>query len=767
MKSMRHSLYFIISTLLAVSALAKTPDYDKDIYPLLEKYCYDCHSDGIDKAEIALDKLEDASTHNPENPNWERIWIAIEDQQMPPQNKKLPSEEERELILRWIENRVFNHNCSNPDPGRVTIRRLNRTEYGNTIRDLFGLRKDFRPEDKFPVDDSGYGFDNIGDVLTVPPVLLEKYLTAADETLNEALRLGPPTLPIRHIPSKNFKGYGSQREDVRAYPSSGISYTHVDIRRSGKYKIRIKAMADQGGDEKAKADIQINDKSIGQITIPESRPATTTGEIEVQLNRGTRKISVNLYKDFYDPQNPDPKKRDRNLYLYWLEVEGPTNLPPPAAPESHRKLFTVKPSKELPPVEAARKILSPFASKAYRRPVQKAELEKLLLLFQRAQQDKLSFEESIALSIKAILISPKFLFRGEVQPDPDNPNSIHLIDEFALASRLSYFLWSSMPDEELFTLAWEGKLRDNLNKQVYRMLEDPRSEALANNFAGQWLELRNLNNVMPDTNRFKSFNRQISQDMRKETQLFFNHIFREDRSVLEFLNADYSFLNQRLAQYYGINDVLGGEFRKVSLKKTNRGGVLTQGSILTVTSNPTRTSPVKRGKWVLENLLGLPPPPPDPNAPPLPEDDKAFEDATLREIMEKHRADPGCAACHIKMDSIGLALENFDPVGTWRTTYGKTPVDASGEFTNGTKFIGPQELNKVLVRDFKKEYLSHLTETLLTYALGRGPEYYDRCTVQDIVTELEANNYTFSTLIYGIINSTPFQKRRGDSAGKE
>ena len=766
MRKMRHNLYLMFFAGLTCSALAKSLDHEKDVFPLLEQYCYDCHADGVEKAEIALDKLEHPSTHNAGNPNWERIWIAIEDQQMPPQNKKLPSEKERETILNWIENKVFNHDCSNPDPGRVTIRRLNRNEYGNTIRDLFGLRKDFRPEDKFPVDDSGYGFDNIGDVLTVPPVLLEKYLAAADETLNEALQLGPPTRPKKHIPSKEFKGYGSQNGAVRSFPSSGDSFTHVDFTRSGKYIIRIKAMADQGGDEKAKANISINDKSVGLITIPESRPAETTGEIEVEINRGTRKISVNLHKDFYDPENPDPKKRDRNLYLYWLEVEGPTNLTPPPPPESHRKIFTVKPSEKLSPVEAARQILSPFASKAFRRPVQKAELDKLIQLFQMAQKNKLSFEESVALSIKAILISPKFLFRGEVQPDPDNPNSIHLIDEYALASRLSYFLWSSMPDRELFSLAWKGELRKNLNKQVYRMLEDPKSEALANNFAGQWLELRNLSDVMPDTARFKTFNRQIAGDMRKETQLFFNYIFREDRSVLEFLNADYSFLNQRLAQYYGINDVLGGEFRKVSLSKTNRGGILTQGSILTVTSNPTRTSPVKRGKWVLDNLLGLPPPPPDPNAPPLPEDDAAFDGATLRQIMEKHRADPGCAACHIKMDSIGLALENFDPVGTWRTSYGKTAVDASGEFTNGTKFIGPQELKKVLVRDFKQEFLSHLTETMLTYAIGRGPQYFDRCTVQDIVKQLEANDYTFSTLIYGIVNSTPFQKRRGDDAGK-
>ena len=753
--------------LISLCAHAAPSYYEKEILPLLEDYCYDCHSDGIEKAEIALDALEDPKEHIRTNPNWERIWIAIEDQQMPPQNKKIPSREEREKILFWIESKVFGIDCATPDPGRVTIRRLNRIEYGNTIRDLFGLPASFRPEAKFPVDDSGYGFDNIGDVLTVPPVLLEKYLAAADEALSLALQLGPPSVPKKRIPSKNFQGYGSMRGEVRAHPSSGIAHAFVDIRRSGTYRIRVEATADQAGDEKAKVRFQIDDKDIGMVTIPTRRPEITVGHIETRLNRGTRKLNISLAKDYYNPEHKDPKQRDRNLYFTWVEVEGPTNLPPPPPPASHKKVFFTTPEKEGSALEAARKILRRFASHAYRRPVQDPHLEKLLLLFRKGEQDKLRFEQSVALAMKAVLISPKFLFRGEVQPDPDNPAAIHDIDEFSLASRLSYFLWSTMPDQELLKEAYEGTLRKNLGKQIYRMLEDERSDALANHFAGQWLELRNLSRTTPDTNRFKSYNSKVSADMQKETQLFFNHIYREDRSVLEFLNADYTFLNQKLAQYYGIENVLGNEFRKVSLdNRSNRGGILTQGSILTITSNPTRTSPVKRGKWVLENLLGLPPPPPDPNAPLLPEDDKAFEGKTLREIMVKHREDPGCAACHVKMDSIGLALENFDAVGQWRTSYGTVPVDSSGNFTNGTKFNGPLELNQVLLKQYKQEFLTHLTESMLTYALGRGVQYYDRCSTQEIVRQLEADDYRFSTLIRGIIHSAPFQKRRGDNAGK-
>ena len=753
---------------LSLCAQAAPSYYEKEIIPLLETYCYDCHSDGVEKGELALDKLEDPKAHNPKNPYWERIWTSIEDQQMPPQDKKIPSREEREKILFWIESKVFGQDCANPDPGRVTIRRLNRVEYGNTIRDLLGLPDSFRPEEKFPVDDSGYGFDNIGDVLTVPPVLLEKYLAAADDALSEALRLGPPTTPKNHIPAKNFQGYGSMQGEFRAHSSSGFADTFVDIRRSGQYKLRVNATADQAGGEDAQVRIKVDDKDVGMVNIPTRRPKTTTGHIEVPLEKGTRKISVSLAKDYYEPDNPDPKQRDRNLYIAWLEIEGPTNLPPPPPQESHQRVFFTGPEKETSPREAARKILRRFASHAYRLPVQDADLEKLIRLFDKGQEDKLRFEQSVALAMKAVLISPKFLFRGEVQPDPDNPAAIHLIDEFALASRLSYFLWSTMPDQSLFKEAYEGTLRKNLDQQIQRMLKDPRAEAFASNFAGQWLELRNLGRATPDTTRFKSYNQEVARDMHQETQLFFNHIFRQDRPVIEFLDADYTFLNQKLAQYYGINDVLGKEFRKVSLdKKTRRGGILTHGSILTLTSNPTRTSPVKRGKWVLENLLGLPPPPPDPNAPPLPDDAKAFEGATLREIMVKHREDPGCAACHVKMDSIGIALENFDAVGMWREKYGNVTVDSEGYFTDGTKFDGPQELNQVLIKQYKQEFLTQLTEAILTYALGRGVKYYDRCSVQEIVNQLEANDHRFSVLIRGIIKSPPFQNRRGDSAGKD
>jgi hypothetical protein len=469
-----------------------------------------------------------------------------------------------------------------------------------------------------------------------------------------------------------------------------------------------------------------------------------------------------MLNDYYNPGDPNPRNRDRNLHVHTLELEGPIGEPPPKPPQSHTDIFFTDPKSAGGEVEAVSDILSLFVSRAFRRPVRKEEVARLVQLYKIGRQDKLEFEQSVALAMKAVLVSPSFLFRGEVQPSPDDPRAVHPVDEYALASRLSYFLWSSMPDRELLSLAWKGELRQNYEAQVRRMLADPRAAALARNFAGQWLELRSLEKVMPDRKRFPAFNSQLAHDMRQETERFFQHIQQENRSVLEFLEADYTFLNERMARHYGIPEVRGGDFRKVQLKDSRRGGVLTHASILTLTSNPTRTSPVKRGKWVLENLLGLPPPPPDPDAPPLPEDTQALGAASLRELLLKHREAPACAACHANMDPIGLAFENFDPIGAWRDKDGPHDIDPTGTLANGRFINGPPQLRALLSRDYRQEYLTCLTEMLLTYALGRGLEYYDRPTVETIVQSLENGGYRFTTLVLGIANSNPFQLRRGD-----
>ncbi|MDE0819960.1 MAG: DUF1592 domain-containing protein [Opitutales bacterium] len=737
-------------------------EYKAHILPLLERYCYDCHGDGSSKGDISLEIFENDKVRLTKHSEWERVWSVVEAQQMPPQNKKQPSRADRLRLLDWIERAVFRHDCAHPDPGRVTIRRLNRVEYGNTVRDLFGLRKGFRPEDNFPVDDSGYGFDNIGDVLTVPPVLLEKYLTAADEILAEALVLGPKIPKKQSFSARQFQGYGSTNGDVRMLVSQGETFVRADVPKDGEYFLLLHAFGDQVGREPVRAGFFVDGKAVGEVKIPERRNAPGTRQIKLRLKKGRHKVGVSLLNDYYNPKHPDPRQRDRNLHVHWIRVEGPLGEPLPTPPESHSRIFFITAKSAGGNDDAARKILSTFASRAFRRPASKNEVDRLLLLFHLGQKDKLGFEKSVGLAIKAVLVSPSFLFRGEVQPSPDNPQAIHLVDEFALASRLSYFLWSTMPDRELLGLAWKGQLRKNFEKQVQRMLTDNRSAALARNFAGQWLELRSLDKVMPDKKRFGSFNSQLAGDMRQETERFFEYVQHENRSVLEFLEADYTFINERLAKHYGIPAVRGGDFRKVHLAGTPRGGVLTHASVLTITSNPTRTSPVKRGKWILENLLGLPPPPPDPSAPPLVDDGKPLDSNSLRELMEKHRADSACASCHANMDPMGLALENFDAIGAWRDKDGQFPIDASGNLASGRFINGPDQLRALLSRDYRKEYLSCLTEMLLTYALGRGLEYYDRCTVNRIVEGLDKSEYRFSSLVMALVKSDPFQLRRGD-----
>ena len=383
------------------------------------------------------------------------------------------------------------------------------------------------------------------------------------------------------------------------------------------------------------------------------------------------------------------------------------------------------------------------------------------------QKDGGDFNASIKLALEAVLVSPNFLFRGELQPQPDNPHSARAIDDYALASRLSYFLWSSMPDDELFALAAKGKLHGDLENQVKRMLQDRKAHALVENFADQWLQIRNLAAASPDRDAFPQFDDDLRASMVAETEMFFENVMREDRSVLEFLDADYSFMNGPLAKLYGIQGVTGNEFRRVSLKGSGRGGLLTEASILTLTSNPTRTSPVKRGKWVLENILGAPPPPAPPNVPPLKEGHDAVAGATLRQRMEQHRTDPVCASCHAKMDPIGFGFENFDAIGRWRAMDGGLLLDTSGSFADGESFKGVADLKAILLKSKREQFARCLSEKMLTYALGRGLEHYDRCAVDDIAKSLAKNHYRFLALITAVVKSTPFETRRGDAHKEE
>jgi hypothetical protein len=597
-------------------------EFTKDVVPFLQKYCTGCHGGTKPKGDLDLTKYKDEAGASKVRHIWERVVANLKSGDMPPMFKPQPPAAEVQRLTKWMDETLAAYDCSKQrDPGRVTIRRLNKSEYNNTIRDLLGVK--FKPADDFPSDDVGYGFDNIGDVLTMSPLLMEKYFNAADLIVEEVFKA--PEL---------------------------------------KKKIMM-----------------------------ETVPAKATA-----------------------------KEKQK----------------------------------------AARAILQPFIKRAYRRPVAAEEVERFVRFIDLAEKNGDNFDKGIQLALKAALCSPNFLFRVEKDFRIKGDKFVEPITQYELATRLSYFLWSSMPDEELFSVAGKGQLRDKarLEAQVRRMLKDSKVRALTENFAGQWLQLRSVAQLSPDPKLFPDFDAKLRAAMIKETELFFEHIVKEDRSIIDFLDADWTFVNEQLAKHYGIPGVQGEDFVKVQLSGGERLGVLTHASILSVTSNPTRTSPVKRGKWILDNILNTPPPPPPPDVPDLSEDSTVIASASLRTRMEQHRTNPNCAVCHQRMDPIGFGFENFDAVGAWRTKDGKFDVDASGELPGGSKFKGPRDLVAVL-KSKDAEFRRCLVEKLLTYALGRGLEYYDKCALDEICSALVDNDNRFVTMVLAIAQSEPFQYKKG------
>ena len=731
-----------------IPADAAALSFVKDVQPLLAKYCAECHSGQKPKGGLAFEAFGDERAALNRRDAWQKVAENLASEAMPPEGKPQPSENERALVLRWIESRVLKIDCSKIDPGRVTIRRLNRGEFNNTVRDLIGI--DFRPADDFPSDDVGYGFDNIGDVLAMPPVLLERYLAAAERIVDAAIATSDPDrAPVQSARGKTLASVGDAEHEF-------------EFSRTGDYALRVLVWAQQAGDEKAKMTLRLDGKDLETREVDAVEGAARFYEIKCNVAAGKHRFAGRFINDYYKPEDPDPNNRDRNLIVERLEVQGPLGVLPEKLPASHTRLITCRPEPGGDPTACARAILRPFVTRAFRRPAADQEVERLIRFVVAATKEGDSFERGIQLAMQAVLVSPHFLFRIELDPESTDPAAIRTLNDFELATRLSYFLWSSMPDDELFRLAHEGTLRKegNLAAQVRRMLKDPKSAALVENFAGQWLQLRNLKNISPDKKQFSAFDDALRSAMEQETRLFFGAIVEEDRSILDLLDANFTFLNERLAKHYGIAGVQGDEFRKVALTTGERGGILGHASVLLVTSNPTRTSPVKRGKWVLENLLGAAPPPPPPGTPELKEaGDKPLE-GTLRQRMEQHRANPACAACHAQMDALGFGMENYDVVGAWRAKEGDLDIDASGTLPGGASFKSPAELRAVL-RGRGAEFRRCFTEKLLTYALGRGLEYYDRCTVDTIAHNLAAGQDRFSAVVLEIVNSDAFQKRRG------
>jgi hypothetical protein len=813
----------------ASSGSEQTPaaHYRKEIEPLLGDYCYDCHAEGTKKGNVALDEFKSDDALVSERDLWLAVLKNLRAGLMPPKKKPQPTAAERQRIEDWIKFQAFGIDPAQPDPGRVTVRRLNRVEYRNTIRDLMGV--EFQSEAEFPPDDTGYGFDTIGDVLTVSPILLEKYLAAAKAIVTEAVPAVSRIMPETKIDGARFRQEGDATEDGQGRRGNRIrTLSYYDAAKvaapfttphAGSYQLALDVAVRGNFDfdpGRCRVVFKVDDREVLKQEFGWHDSKSFPLQFEEALVAGEHRFSVEL-----EPLTPVEKKiNSLAIQIVSLTVRGPTAQEHWARPPNYDRFFDRDaPQDANERQQEARAVLRKFASKAFRRPVDDRTVERLATLAESVYtQPGKTFEAGIAHAFVAVIASPRFLFRLEEAAPGNEAQSTAEVDEYSLASRLSYFLWSTMPDDELINIASRGQLRANLGAQVQRLLADRRSESMVRNFTGQWLQTRDVEGIsinarailardrgderdvanrrrriqelvaIPEERRTPTeqaelqaiftlgrrnrqpqveLDRELRDAMQHETEMYFSHVIRENRSVTELIDSDYTFLNEKLAGLYGIPGVTGSDMRRVSLpSESPRGGVLTQGSVLVVTSNPDRTSPVKRGLFVLDNILGTPAPPPPANIPALEAVEKDFGDhqPTLREALELHREKPLCAGCHERMDPIGLAFENFNAMGMFRETERKQPIDTAGELITGETFHGVRELKRILVANHRLDFYRCLTEKMLTYALGRGLEYYDVETVDQIVTRMEAENGRFSALLTGIIESAPFQKQRNAAA---
>ncbi len=787
--------------------------YHKEIEPLLDKNCFDCHTGAEARAGVAFDKLttDDDILKNPEL--WLKVLKNTRAGIMPADGHPRLTAAEQAKLDNWIKFSAFGIDPQNFDPGRVTVHRLNRFEYRNTIHDLLGV--DFNTNLAFPGDDIGYGFDNIADVLNVSPLLMEKYLAAAQTIVGQAVPSSPRVAPTIVVYGRDFKdadtggtptldsntidvgddvdeGYASRSATRTSYFNPAHYTRTFSIKDEGDYKVWVEeGIGSNFNYVAANCTVVVSvDGKPSTNRVVEWHGANSNTEkqpsfydsVPVHWTPGDHEISVSV----------EPLSGVRNgtndafFLMRSVTIQGPSDQSKWVHPANYSRFFT----RDEAPADAAgrrvyaREILGAFATKAFRRPAPAESVDNLVALAE-AEYSKpgKTFEQGIGQAMVAVLASPRFLFRID-QPEvvPGRPPGAYArVDEYSLASRLSYFLWSTMPDEELLKLAAAGQLRQNLAAQVKRMAADPRADAFAKNFSGQWLQSRAIKTVSINAREIFSredfdspANYDLTIDQRsalnKEAQAYFSYVMRSDRSMSEFLESNYIFLNSTLANfYYRYNadgyaaNFQGNDMRKVELNPGDwRGGILTLGSVLMVTSNPTRTSPVKRGKWILENILDAPAPPPPPNIPSLDEAGKDIADHTpsQREILALHRADPNCSSCHDRMDPLGLAMENFSGMASWRTTDMGQPIDATGKLVTGESFKDVRDLKHILATQHLDEFYFCLTQKMLTYALGRGPEYYDVPTIDKIVENIKKNDGRFSAMLMGIVDSAAFQEER-------
>jgi hypothetical protein len=749
---------------------------------VINQYCLACHNQKLKTGGIVLEGLEIGKVGDHADV-WERVLRKIRSGEMPPRGLPRPPAQEYAAFGRSLEESLDRAGASNPNPGRPAIHRLNRTEYSNAIRDLLGL--DIDAGASLPADNTSFGFDNIAAVLSMSPSLLERYVSAGRSISR---------LAVGDLKAKPTKDHYEPPRDPAAARRPRNERVGDDLPFDSRGGVEFKRYFPLD----AEYLIQIKMKPDPQIAAEEGIEKPVVYELRLPLKAGLHAVGVTFPRDSSKDENEAPpgarrppppgamKKagmgRSDDMDL-WMDsarlqrfgvqrgsaspevadvmVSGPFSVTGRGDTSSRAKIFVCHPTSPKDEEGCARTILSRLARRAFRRPVVDADVTPLLAFYRGGRQAG-DFDDGIEKALEALLVSPDFLFRVEPDPAGSKPGSVYRISDFELASRLSFFLWSSIPDDELLKLADRGRLKDPevLQQQTRRMLDDPRSQALVINFAGQWLYLRNLATWRPDAGIFPQFDESLRKAMGQETELFFASILHENRSVLELLDADYTFLNQRLAEHYGIPDIYGPQFRRVTLTDPNRRGLLGQGSILMVTSYPNRTSVVQRGKWVLENLLGTPPPPKPADVPELEPEGKDGKPLPLRQAMEKHRTNAVCASCHGRMDPIGFALENYDAIGRWRSEDAGAPIDVAGKLPDGAKFAGPGELAKLLATNYQDDFVSTVTEKLLTYALGRGLDYHDQPAVRSITREAAHENYTMTSLVDGIVNSMPFQMRR-------
>ena len=756
----------------------------------LDRYCVTCHNERRPTpagAPLVLDKSNLAQVGD-DAEAWEKVLRKLRTRTMPPAGMPRPDEATYESVADWLEGELDKRAATHANPGRPAAHRLNRAEYANAIRDLLAVDVDVRG--LLPPDDSGYGFDNIADVLTVSPTLLERYMVAAGRI--SKLAVGDPRAQpvVDHYSLSRMLPQGDRMSDELPFGSrGGIAVRHA-FPADAVYTVRVRLQRDtvfdavKGMGRISTLEVRLDGEKVGVFTVGGAVRTDDGLVLDLPVKHGTRTVGVAFVKSGIVSEGARRPPligfgRDFDLFadedpsVERVEVGGPFPVHPLAMllmshgdeAASRRRVFVCQPRNVADEEPCARKILSTLARRAYRRPVTPQALQPLLTFFRTGRARNGSFDGGIEMALRMLLVTPDFLFRVERDPSGIKAGTPYALDDIALASRLSFFLWSSLPDDELLDLAARGQLSkpDVLEHQVARMLKDGRSAALISNFAGQWLLLRNLNLAVPNTDLFPVFDEGLRSAFRRETELFFESIVREDRSVLDFLTANYTFLNERLARHYGVPNVYGSRFRRVTLADGHtRGGLLSHGSLLTVTSYANRTSPVQRGKWVLENVLGTPPPPPPPDVPSLPEPTGNAAPQSMRQRMEEHRKNPVCASCHARMDPIGFALERFDAIGAWREDDNGAAIDASGALPDGATFDGPSGLRAALLTH-REEFVTTLVERLLTYSTGRGMEYYDQPAIRRVVREAAASNYRWSSLIEGVVRSMPFRMKRSQS----